>query len=145
MLMTALPSASRTKGKMVRISFLVLLIAAPAVFASDVTFAKAKASADRDEGKLSGVEKQALIQAQAPVVQAALSSCLAVNYAKSFSFVVVVELDATGTVRKTWRSDGTMLVSCFQNAVAKATMNTPPRSPFFSSFEMSVSADGVSQ
>lgn len=132
-------------GAMVKICLLVLLIAAPAAFAGDMTFANAKALADRDEDSLSGAQKQALVQAQAPVVQAALSSCLTVNGPKPFSFVVVVELDSTGSVRGTWRSDETKLAGCFQSVAAKATLNSPPRSPFYSSFEMSVSADGVSQ
>jgi hypothetical protein len=101
--------------------------------------------ADRDEGSLSDAQKQALVQAQAPLVQAALSSCLTVNGTKPFSFVVVVALDSAGTVRKTWRSDETKLAGCFHSVVAKATLNSPPRSPFYSSFEKGVSVDGVSQ
>ena len=130
---------------MFKICLLVFLIAAPAAFAGDMTFADAKALADRDEGSLSEAQKLALIQAQAPVLQAALSSCLAVNGPKPFSFVVVVELDSTGSVRGTWRSDETKLAGCFERVVAKARLNSPPRSPFYSSFEMAVSTNGVSQ
>jgi hypothetical protein len=63
-LMAAPPRARFTKGgAMVKICLLVLLIAAPAAFAGDMTFANAKALADRDEDSLSGAQKQALVQA----------------------------------------------------------------------------------
>lgn len=129
---------------MIKICLLVLLITTTAAFADDMTFFNAKTLADRDEGSLSDAQKQALVQAQAPLVQA-LSSCLTVNGTKPFSFVVVVALDSAGTVRKTWRSDETKLAGFFHSVVAKATLNSPPRSPFYSSFEKGVSVDGVSQ
>jgi hypothetical protein len=130
---------------MVKFCLLVLLIAAPVAFAGDITFAGAKALADRDESSLSGEQKQALIQAQAPVIQEALSSCLAGSGQKPSSFVVVVELDSTGAVRTSWRSDESKLAGCFQGVVARARLISPPRNPFYSSFEMDLSADGNSQ
>ncbi|MBD8900588.1 hypothetical protein [Rhodanobacter sp. DHG33] len=130
---------------MFRICLLLLLIAAPAAFASDAAFANAKALADRDEGALSGEQQQALAQSQAPVVQAALSSCLGANGPKPFSFVVVVELDSTGEVMRTWRSDDSKMADCFQRTASKAKLFTPPKSPFYSSFEMNLPASAISQ
>jgi len=128
---------------MVKFFFVVGLIAASVAHAGDMTFADAKTLADRDEGSLSAAQQQALVQAQAPVVQKALSSCLAANGPVPFSFAVVVELDSVGRVRKTWRSDESKLAGCFQNVVAKATLNSPPRSPFYSSFEMGAQVNGI--
>ena len=71
-------------GDMTRICLLLLLIAAPAAFAVDVTFADAKVWADRDKGSLSEEQQQALAQSQAPVVQAALSSCLGLTVRSRF-------------------------------------------------------------
>lgn len=131
---------------MVKFCLMVGLIAASSMaHAGEVTFADAKALADRDEGSLTAAQQQALVQAQALVVQAALSSCLAADGPAPFSFTVVVELDSAGRVRKTWRSEESKLASCFQNVVAKASLNSPPRSPFYSSFEMGVRAGGVGQ
>lgn len=128
---------------MVKFCLLIGLIAASAAFAGDMTFADAKVLADRDEGALSSEQKLALIQAQAPVVQEGLSSCLGANGQVPFSFFVVVELDSAGKVRRTWRSEESKLASCFQNVAASASLNPPPRSPFFSSFEMNLSAESI--
>lgn len=127
---------------MLKFCLLILLIAAPASPAGEITFAGAKALADRDEGSLSGEQKQALIQAQAPVIQKALSFCMAGTDKQFSSFVVVVELDSIGAVRKTWRSDESKLVGCFQGVVAKARLISPPHIPFYSSFEMGLSTSG---
>ncbi|WP_430391650.1 hypothetical protein [Dyella sp. 20L07] len=129
---------------MVRICLLLLLIAAPAAFAADVTFADAKARADRDEGSLSAEQQQALAQSQAPLVQAAMSSCLGANGPKPFSFVVVVELDSVGKVLKAWRSDDSKMADCFQTVAAKAKLFSPPKSPFYSSFETELPASAIS-
>lgn len=128
-----------------KICLLLLLVATPAAFAADVTFANAKAWADRDEGSLSAEQQQALVRSQAPVVKAALSSCLGANGSKPVSFVVVVELDSTGKVSKTWRSDDSKIADCFQGMAAKATLFSPPKSPFYSSFEMDLPAGAISQ
>jgi hypothetical protein len=123
---------------MVRIFLLTGLFAASVSYAGGLTYADAKALADRDEGSLSAEQMQTLVQAQAPVLQAALASCMALRGASSFSFVVVVQLDRSGKIGNTWRNDASKLAVCFQNKVAQANLNPPPRSPFYSSFEMDI-------
>lgn len=130
---------------MVRICLLLLLVAAPAAFAAEVTFADAKAWADRDEGSLASEQHDALVESQAPVIKAAILSCLGTNGPKPFSFVVVVELDSTGKVLHTWRSDDSDLATCFQSIAAKAKLFPPPKSPFYSSFEMDLPAGAIRQ
>jgi hypothetical protein len=145
MLITGLVRAESIGGDMVRICLLLLLIAAPIAFAHDVTFADAKAWADRDEGSLTSQQQHALVQSQAPVVKAAMSSCLGANGPKPFSFVVVVELDSTGKVLRAWRSNDSKIADCFQSMAAKAKLFSPPKSPFYSSFEMDLPAGAISQ
>ncbi|WP_267221501.1 hypothetical protein [Dyella silvae] len=123
---------------------MLLLIAAPAAFATDVTFFDAKVWADRDEKSLSAEQQLALAQSQAPVVQAAMSSCLVANGPDPFSFVVVVELDSAGKVLRTWRRGDSQVAVCFQSMAAKATLFSPPKSPFYSSFEMNLPASAIS-
>lgn len=125
---------------MVKFFLLALLFAAPAGAADNLTFTQAKATADRDEASLSSAQSQALIQAQAPVVSKALSSCLGGGDAKPTPFTVVVELDSKGAVARSWRSDETRLAKCFQAVTESATLIQPPQSPFYSSFEMDLSA-----
>lgn len=127
---------------MVKSSLLALLMVSTAVAAASINFTEAKTLADRDEGSLSAEQSHALVQAQAPLVSAALSACLGAVALPPPPFVVVVELDATGAVSHTWRSDDSTLASCFEAVVAKAKLMPPPRSPFYSSFEMDLSSGG---
>jgi hypothetical protein len=120
-----------------------LMVVSSSAFGGELTFGQAKSLADHDEGALSQQQQLVLNQTQAPVVQSGLAGCLGANGEKPFSFVVVVELDSTGKVRKTWRSDDAGTTECFQNVVAKATLFSPPKSPFYSSFEMKLSADDI--
>lgn len=126
---------------MIKICLGYALFAASLSYAGGLSYADAKAIADRDEGSLTAQQQQALVQAQAPVLQAALSSCLALRGPMPFSFVVVVELDAAGKIGRTWLDNPSKMALCFQNKVAQASLNAPPRSPFYSSFEMDVHSD----
>jgi len=120
-----------------------LLMVAAGAADNGATFDRAKAMADRDEGSLSESQQLALTQSQAPVVQAALSSCLVANGPAPFSFVIVAELDSTGRVVKTWRSEESKLAACFQKVVAKAVLAAPPRTPFYTSFEMTLPQSAI--
>lgn len=128
-----------------RFCLLVLLVTSQVALAGQLSFMSAKALADRDEASLSKEKDQQLIQSQAPVVQKAMSSCLALATTPNPpGFIVVVELDSSGKVRKTWRNGNSGLASCFEKVVAEATLISPPRAPFYSSFEMDFNEDGAS-
>lgn len=116
--------------------FWVLLIACQTAFAADLSFADAKARSCNDEAGLPGDKSEALLASQAEVMDKALSTCpVSINQVPS-PFVVVVELDASGLVRKTWRSDDTGFVRCFEDIAAKSKLFSPPFSPFYTSFEV---------
>lgn len=128
---------------MLKLYFSLLLSVAASADDGGMSYAHAKAMADRDEGSLSESQQVALNKSQAPIVQAGLSSCLVVNGATPFSFVVVAKLDATGHVIQTWQSTASSLSTCFQEVVAKASLNPPPRNPFYTSFEMNLPESAI--
>jgi len=131
----------RSGKKMRKFCLLALFAASQAVVAGQLSFVSAKALADRDEASLRKEQGGALVQSQAPVVQKAMSSCLALaTSTKPPAFVVVVELDLSGKVRKTWRDGDSEVARCFENIVGEAKLFSPPRAPFYSSFDMDFNA-----
>ena len=128
---------------MLKVCLAALLSVTASIAVGGVTFARAKMLADQNEKSLSESQQLALTQAQAVVVQAALSTCLAGNGPRPFSFVVVAELNKTGRVVQTWRSEDSPLATCFQHVVAQASLNAPPATPFYTSFEMNLSEDAI--
>ncbi|MEL1264160.1 hypothetical protein [Pseudoxanthomonas putridarboris] len=112
-----------------------LCCAAHAHAQSPGDYPQAKARADADEASLPAAQRDALLQAQTTVLDAAITACATPN-ADTSPFVVVVELDAAGRVQRTWREGGTPLAICVQKQINGTTLTTPPRAPFFTSFEL---------
>lgn len=100
------------------------------------SYAQAKAKADADEATLSPTDRQTLTAAQGETVDKGVSACATPNPDMT-PFVVVVELDASGRIVRTWREGGTPLAICFQKQLANRVLSKPPRTPFFTSFELS--------
>lgn len=120
-----------------RYSYLFALIFLSQVtLAGDLTFADAKARSCNDEGGLSADSSEALTTSQETVVSTAFSTCQVAVDVIPPPFTVVVELDANGSVRKTWRSDDTSFVRCFEGIAAQSKLFVPPHAPFYSSFEI---------
>lgn len=100
------------------------------------SYVQAKAKADADEAALSSADKQALMAAQSAAVDKGIADCATPNPDMA-SFVVVAELDAAGRIVRTWREGSTPLAICFQKQLANRVLSKPPRTPFFTSFELS--------
>jgi len=96
----------------------------------------AKQRADADEASLPVAQASAMRDAQGIALEAAIAGC-ATPTADTSPFVVVAELDVAGKVVRTWREGGTPLAICVQKRINGSTLSTPPRAPFFTSFELS--------
>lgn len=103
---------------------------------SPTDYASAKQRADADEASLPAVQAGAMRDAQGVALDAAIAGC-ATPTVDTSAFVVVAELDGTGKVVRTWREGSTPLAICVQKRIAGGTLSTPPRAPFFTSFELS--------
>jgi hypothetical protein len=115
---------------------LILFAASAIALAAPTSYVDAKSKADRDEASL-GDAGGALVEAQGNVLGPVLASCGASTGAKDLSpFVVVMELDATGRIVQTWRQGSSAISACFERGIAGKTLVTPPRVPFYTSFEM---------
>ena len=115
----------------------ILLCSFSSVHASEVTYEQSKAWADRDEASLSPNQQQALIESQGRVGGAAHASCLDGHSKPDLSpYTLVMELDSSGKVVRTWLHGGSALAKCFNQEMSKATLFAPPKTPFYTSFEM---------
>ncbi len=103
---------------------------------SPTDYTGAKLRADADEASLPVAQASAMRDTQGVALEAAIAGC-ATPTADTSPFVVVAELDAAGKVVRTWREGGTPLAICVQKRINGSTLSTPPRAPFFTSFELS--------
>jgi hypothetical protein len=119
---------------MLALSF--LLAAASAHAAPGLEFSDAKRLADQDEASLTPQQKEALVASQGSLLDAGAAVCATPKPDLS-PFVVVVELDASGKVVRTWLQGNSPLAICFRKYVAQRSFAAPPRSSFYSSIELS--------
>lgn len=124
-----------------RILFLVGLMAiSQVVIASEMSLKAAKDRADYEESKLSPANSEALLTSQATVLDKVLSTCPVSIDVVPPPLTVVLELDAHGSVIRTWRSDETTFVKCFDTIATKSRLFVPPHAPFYTSFEIDLRA-----
>lgn len=124
-----------------RILFLMgLLAVGQTAVANDISFKAAKDRADCEESKLSAANSDALVASQTVVLDEVLSTCPVSLDVVPPPFTVVLELDAHGSVMRTWRSDDTAFVKCFDAIANKSKLFVPPHAPFYTSFEIDLRA-----
>ena len=111
---------------------------APAEGMPVVEYAEAKALADRDEASLAGTEATRMREAQAGLLEEGTAACATPRPDLS-PFVVVMELDAAGTVVRTWLQGASPIGLCLRRYVAGKQLARPPRAPFHTSLELSFS------
>lgn len=117
---------------------LLLLSPQSAPPAAIVDYPQAKRLADRDEASVSGPAKQALLAAQAQLLDAGVEHCNQQPLRKDRTpFVVVMQLDSTGLVTATWRQGDSPLAICLQRYVRGQQVIKPPQAPFYAALEIS--------
>jgi hypothetical protein len=117
--------------------FMLSIFGAAALSSSTLSYNQAKALADRDENSLSPAQTQQLIASQGKAGGEAHASCLSPGGKKDLSpYTVVMELDSGGKVVRTWLSGTSPLAICFNKEMATKSLFSPPRMPFYTSFEM---------
>ncbi|UJJ52603.1 MULTISPECIES: hypothetical protein [Rhodanobacter] len=123
------------------IFFAALAVSVLPVFAAAQSYAGAKALADRDEASVSKAQSGVLLASQGAAIDRIVPLCeRAMGPAGMPPFVVVVELDAAGKIVATWREGNSDFAVCFEKQLGTLSLFVPPRAPFYTSFEMSMSA-----
>ena len=98
----------------------------------------AKRLADADEKSVTGPAHDAMLAAQRKLLDAGVVECSLGKPQKDFSgFTVVMALDASGHVQRTWREGGSPLAICMQKYVRDKLVFIPPRTPFHTSLAIS--------
>lgn len=125
------------------IAMLLLAGLAPAHAAEPVApapleYIDAKRLADADEKSVTGPAHEAMLAAQRTLLDAGVVECSLGKQQKDFSgFTIVMALDATGHVQRTWREGGSPLAICLQRYVRDKVVFVPPRAPFHTSLAIS--------
>jgi hypothetical protein len=98
----------------------------------------AKRLADADEKTVTGSAHEAMLAAQRKLLDAGVVECSLGKPQKDFSgFTIVMMLDASGHVQRTWREGGSPLAICIQRYVRDKIVFQPPRVPFYTSLAIS--------
>lgn len=125
------------------VALLLLASLAPARAAEPAAPARleyidAKRLADADEKSVTGPAHDAMLAAQRRLLDAGVVECSLGNPQKDFSgFTIVMALDASGHVQRTWREGGSPLAICIQKYVRDKIVFVPPRAPFHTSLAIS--------
>jgi hypothetical protein len=117
--------------------FVTLLFATTTAFATDLTFEQASALANKDVASLNGDQTLALAQSQSKASSVALAKCPQPTRSADYaSFVIVMELDASGKATRTWLQGSTAAAVCFNETMSHETYFKPPHAPFYASYDM---------
>ena len=82
--------------------------------------------------------KEKLLAAQAALLDAGVADCNRFDLRGDVTpFIVVMQLDAQGRVRQTWRQGGSPLAICLERYVRDRILVPPPKAPFHASLEIS--------
>ena len=129
--------------QLVTIALLMLAGLAPAHAAEPAAplpleYIDAKRLADADEKSVTGPAHEAMLAAQRALLDAGVVECSLGKPQKDFSgFTIVMALDASGHVQRTWREGGSPLAICLQRYVRDKVVFVPPRAPFHTSLVIS--------
>ena len=105
---------------------------------AELTYEQARQAASQDEAKLDGEQVATLAEAQADFMKRAIRKCTArVPRSQLTPVGMVMELDATGRVVRTWLDTDTAVATCLSDAVKTAVFYVPPKAPFLTSMDMS--------
>lgn len=117
-------------------SIVISLLAFASAQAATLTYEQAKALADRDEASLAN--PQALVESQGNAAGPSFAKCPPESSHPDLSpFTVVMELDKSGKVVRTWLRGSSPIAVCFRQQMSTKSLFKPPRAPFYTSFEMS--------
>ena len=117
---------------------LLLTLQQPTPTAVPVEYVDAKPLAVADEASITGAAHAAMLAAQKAVLDAGVEACALGKPQKDFSgFTVVMALDASGRVLRTWREGGSPLAICLQRYVRDKTVFVPPQAPFYTTLDIS--------
>ncbi|MCC4594613.1 hypothetical protein NRY95_09665 [Xanthomonas campestris pv. phormiicola] len=99
-------------------------------------YAAAKALADRDEAALPSALAERLQALQRAALDEGVASC-ATPRPDTSPFVVVVQLQADGSVGASWRNGTTPLALCLERFLRQRPLLAPPQAPLYLSYELS--------
>jgi hypothetical protein len=102
--------------------------------ASPSTFLEASAVADKQLASLPVAQAAEISSSLANAVSSAFAACPD----SLTSFSVVLAIDGSGKVQRTWRQGNSALANCIERQLATATLSKPPFVPFYITYGFAV-------
>jgi hypothetical protein len=117
------------------IGFLLVfgLLALIVVFSGtgSLSFAEAKARADKDEASLNAGRLEKLGRVRRRFTEAAIPPCVETGGSRPANFSLVLEIRADGYVGRSWRRGDSRFAVCMQTLMRDNFFMTPYSQPFF--------------
>jgi hypothetical protein len=115
-----------------------LFVLSASALAGELSFEQASALSDRDEASLTPTQTEQLMKAQGQAGGESHAACFTAGVKRDLSpYTVIMQLDASGKVVRTWRQGTTPLAMCFEREMGRRMQFKPPRTPFYTGFAMS--------
>jgi len=112
----------------------LLMLFVTVSYANDLSFKEALELAHKSEEGLNKEASHRLLSAQGKLMGSAMPSCF--NKAgPPPDFSIVVQINESGKVVKSWLNTNTSFTSCFQNIMVNSLAFTPKDQPFFTAIE----------
>jgi hypothetical protein len=113
-----------------------LLFATVAASADDMTFDQASALAGKDSATLNVDQVSALAESESKASTAVRAHCPEPVHKDDFaSFTVIMEIDASGKITRTWLKGSTKVAICFNEGMSHRTLVKPPHAPFYAAWD----------
>ncbi|HEY2347127.1 MAG TPA: hypothetical protein VGH80_14845 [Xanthomonadaceae bacterium] len=125
-----------------RIAFVATLFSATlpvaaVASADEMNYGQAAALAAKDSATLSVDQLAAIVESESKAWSAVRQHCPEpVRKADFEPFTVIMELDASGKITRTWLKGDTAVAICFNKGLGGQTLAKPPHAPFYASYDM---------
>lgn len=118
----------------------LMFMAASLAVADPVKFEEAKALADANEANLSSDMRRQLLQSQGQALGSALGACAQPGMDLKV-FTLVFQLNAEGTVARSWREGETPLARCVHKELVASGFKGVWPDPFYTSIKLILTAE----
>ena len=118
----------------------LMFMAASLAVADPVKFEEAKALADANEANLSSDMRRQLLQSQGQALGSALGACAQPGMDLKV-FTLVFQLNAEGTVARSWREGETPLARCVHKELVASGFEGVWPDPFYTSIKLILTAE----
>jgi len=114
--------------------FLIIVLCLP-LYAAELNYESALAKSKQDESSLNSSLMQSLLEVQGNLIGKAFMSCIRKTGMAPHDFTLVMRLNKTGEISKTWLKKRTKFTSCFTSLMETNFKFSSDRDEFYTAIE----------